>query len=197
MPDRFTEEELRSLKQLAQSAGGGPTRRDALAGLGLLGGGTLLGGATIHSLLGTAAADASTTDGDPDLGLPSDRVDAFLDGLDATSITLDTSYEAVDDIGTTSGATPLDLSAANMATVTLSGDVTFSFANASSSPPGNSLLLKITQDASTQHEITWPSVNWISGGAPPDPATGAELEVFVESYDGGSTWYGGGAGRYS
>lgn len=194
MPDPFTDEELAALKQRAQAALGGPTRRDWLAGLGLLGGGALLGGTTVRGL-GTAAADPSTTDSDADVGQPGDRVDVFADGIDATSIENGTYYDAVNDLGTTSGATALDLSAANMATVTLSGDISFSFANASSSPPGNSLLLKITQDDST-YAITWPSVNWIGGGAPTDPARGEELEVFFESYDGGSTWYGGEAGRY-
>lgn len=196
MPDEFSEDELRALKRTAQSALGGPTRRDALAALGLAGSGALLG-ATAAGRIGTAAADPSTTDNDADVGQPSNRVDVFADGIDATSIAYGTQYQAVDDLGTTSGATALDLSAANMATVTLSGDVTFSFASASSSPPGNSLLLKITQDGATQYTISWPSsVNWIGGGAPPDPATGAELEVFFETYDGGSTWYGGEAGRY-
>lgn len=170
-------------------------RRKVLAAGASVIGGVAIGGAA-STQLGGAAADPSTSDGDGDIGGPNDRRDVFADGLDAVDVWTDSHAQAVNDLGTVSGTTSVDVGAANMVTAALGGDTTLSFANAVSNPAGNEILLKIHQDGSTEHAITWPSVTWIGGGEPPDPATGEALEVDLWSYDGGSSWYGGEAGRY-
>lgn len=94
--------------------------------------------------------------------------------------------------GNVTGATSLDLSAANLFQHTLTGNVTFSFTNPSSSPAGNSFVLVIVQDATGGRTVTWPaSVLWDSGTAPTisSSANAVDLFTFI-SPDGGTTWYG-------
>lgn len=64
-------------------------RRDLLKGAALLGTGAAIGTGGAFAATGQVAADASTTDTDGDIGTPTDRVDAFLDGADANSIDTD------------------------------------------------------------------------------------------------------------
>jgi len=64
----------------------GLTRRQALTALGIVAGGAPIGVA-IYRAVGTAAAEASTSDGDDDVGSPDNRHDYFADGVDANSIT--------------------------------------------------------------------------------------------------------------
>jgi len=62
------------------------TRRDFAKAGGALGLGALLGGGGMAASTQSASADASTTDSDGDVGGPSNRVDGFFDGVDATSV---------------------------------------------------------------------------------------------------------------
>lgn len=76
-------EEQRALVELAQArVDGRVNRRDVLAG----GAGAALGAAGLAGLVGGAQADASTSDGDGNVGTPSNRVDVFSDGIDTVSI---------------------------------------------------------------------------------------------------------------
>lgn len=60
----------------------GLSRRQAMGALA-----SIAGGATLATALTQAvAADASTSDGDGDVGQPGNRVDVFADGVDATSV---------------------------------------------------------------------------------------------------------------
>jgi len=61
------------------------SRRGALALLGAtgVGAGSVLGG---NEIIGSAKADASTSDSDGNVGTQDDRVDVFADGVDTISI---------------------------------------------------------------------------------------------------------------
>jgi len=84
--DRLAElddDELDALIEIAQArASGALSRRGLLKAGGTLGALGLVGG----SAVGSSAADASTSDSDSNAGRPSDRVDVFADGVDATSV---------------------------------------------------------------------------------------------------------------
>jgi hypothetical protein len=67
--------------QKVASAVGGVSRREMLAGAGILGSGALLGGGGTAALTGDAKAAASTTDGDGDIGTPDNPEDVFADAL--------------------------------------------------------------------------------------------------------------------
>jgi len=67
--------------QKVASAVGGISRREMLAGAGILGGGALLGGGGTAALTGDAQAAASTVDGDGDIGTPSNPEDVFADAV--------------------------------------------------------------------------------------------------------------------
>lgn len=66
----------------------GLTRRQALTAIAAIASGATLGVA-IQEAVGVAEAGASTSDGDGDVGTPSNPVDVFADGVDATSVTTD------------------------------------------------------------------------------------------------------------
>jgi len=68
-------------KRVYQNARG-VSRRELLQAGGALGVGGVLGGGGIAAATQTAAADASTSDSDGNMGTPSDPVDAFVDGID-------------------------------------------------------------------------------------------------------------------
>lgn len=105
--------------------------------------------------------------------------------------------EAVDN-RTVSGTTDLDVGDYNAFRHTLDGDVDYSIAGADEALPGESFALLIEQDGSTQHAVTWPTVEWdIDQEEPDDPETGELLEVVLRTYDGGGTWYGTIGGRFS
>jgi hypothetical protein len=94
----------------------GLSRRQAMGALA-----SIAGGATLATALTQAvAADASTSDGDGDVGQPGNRVDVFADGVDATSVTTEslviggTLYEQ-------DGNSPFTVSSSTSATYTISG----------------------------------------------------------------------------
>jgi hypothetical protein len=113
------------------------------------------------------------------------------DNIETDSIS-NSSYNESVISGDITGTTGIDLSAANSFDHTLTGDVTFTFDNATSSPPGNSFTILLTQDSTGGHTITWPSsVVWHGNSTPSPPADGGEkVELTFRSYDGGSSWYG-------
>ena len=77
------DDELDALIEIAEArASGAITRRGLLKAAGGIGAAGLVGGA----VSGSAAADASTSDSDGNIGRPSDRIDVFADGVDATSV---------------------------------------------------------------------------------------------------------------
>jgi len=90
----FSESELQNLKQLAQDIDAaaqqtGVSRREMLQSAAVLGAGALAGGVGTTKLIDQASADASSSDSDGNVGLPSDRVDIFADGVDSLSLSAD------------------------------------------------------------------------------------------------------------
>jgi hypothetical protein len=98
--------------------------------------------------------------------------------------------ESVNTQTATSGTVTIDLSVANMHEVEADGDITIEFSNVTSTPEGNSLLLRIFDDDTTgPHTITWPaSVEWSQGTVRDTVDSDGELEISLRSYDGGTTW---------
>lgn len=92
-------EEREALAELAKArASGKMSRRDYLQAGGLLLGGGLVGGGAGLAATGQASADASTSDGDGDVGLPGDRVDVFADGVDAATVSTEDLQNADGDL---------------------------------------------------------------------------------------------------
>lgn len=111
--------------------------------------------------------------------------------INAGSVSNDDYHETVVS-GSVTGTTGLDLSAANFFSHTLTGNTTFTFDNAESTPAGNSFTLIVQQDATGGHSITWPtSVEWDSGSAPSlSTAANDKHMIGFISPDGGTTWIG-------
>lgn len=253
----------------------GLSRREAMvAAAGVMSGMSVM--AAVVKSIGTAEADASTTDSDGDVGAPNDRVDGFFDGFDtATQLTpprytsdsnapndtlyfdpdtdtakykdgngnvytaftqatlqdsnsdnvdggnilqlpqvedsLDgqggaelTAFDLVDTVtlqnhnyvepqvtATESTSYTADLTQANYHKVTLTGDVSFDFANVASSDT-NSVVLQLVQDSTGGRTPSFtPTVVW-GGGSVPSWSTSAGAEdVITLVYDqDGSQWLG-------
>ena len=87
-----------------------------------------------------------------------------------------------------SGTTPTcNVGLGGMFSLTLTGNTTFSFSNATNDFSAG-FILQLTGNGST---VTWPSgVDWAGGTAPDAPGSGeTNLYVFV-SRDGGTNWIG-------
>lgn len=80
--NQLTHEDKTILKRIAESVKRGDISRRDLIKLGI-------GGAVGGALVGSASADASTSDSDGDIGTPNDRVDVFADGVNGNSVTTD------------------------------------------------------------------------------------------------------------
>ena len=119
-------------------------------------------GATVRTSLGLGTTDTVTFN--------------ILSGT--TEKDIDYSVDAV--------TTSLDFSNANMGTVTITGNTTFTFANVPSN--GTVYILKLTNGGA--HTITWPvSVSWGTPTAPALNASGDNIVSFI-TFDGGTSFYG-------
>lgn len=84
--DDLSPDQQHAIVDLAQARlEGGVDRRTLMQALGATGVGALLGGGSLAAV-DRAAGQASTSDGDGDVGLPGDPVDVFADGVDANEI---------------------------------------------------------------------------------------------------------------
>jgi len=190
-------DERGAVAELAQArASGDLSRRQLLQAAGALGVGALAGGGGAAALTGSAAADASATDSDPDVGEPGDRVDGFFDGVDSTSVR-NKNYVEPQATASSGSSYTADLAAANYHKVTLTGDVSFDFANTAASDT-NSVVMHLVQDGTGGRTPSFtPTVIW-DGGLLPDWSTAANAEdVVTLMYDqDGSQWLGfvGGVG---
>ncbi|HET8708976.1 MAG TPA: hypothetical protein VFL85_01710 [Candidatus Saccharimonadales bacterium] len=94
-------------------------------------------------------------------------------------------------LGSKTGATTLNLANGNVFSVTLTGNVTFTFSGAVAST-ACSFGLYAKQDATGSRTVTWPaSVKWAGGTAPTLSTAANALDILVfETIDGGTTWYG-------
>lgn len=93
--------------------------------------------------------------------------------------------------GNTGSTETFDVSAGDFHTATLDADCTFTFTGATNGVLAV-LAMRLTQDGSGSHLVTWPgSVVWPSGVAPTlQTAPAAVDELTFDSTDGGTTWYG-------
>ena len=99
-------------------------------------------------------------------------------------------------IGVAAAATvDLDMTSANVFTVTADQNTTFTFSNPSPSGRSCSFTLVWTQD-STDRTITWPgTVDWAGGSAPDVTSGNGKVDIYTFfTLDSGSKWYGFQAG---
>lgn len=99
--------------------------------------------------------------------------------------------ETVSTNAAATGAVTLNLTNGNVFSLTLTGNVTFTFSGASAGK-ACSFAAYLKQDATGSRVVTWPaSVKWAAGAAPTLSTTANALDVVVfESLDGGTNWYG-------
>ena len=96
------------------------------------------------------------------------------------------------------GTTPTaDLTDAPVFTITLSGATTFAISNPVSSGTAQGFTVIVTQHASTNYNITWPSsVKWQFNVAPVITTTANAVDIFTFfTIDGGTKYYGFVAGQ--
>lgn len=100
--------------------------------------------------------------------------------------------EAVRTTSDRSGTVDVDLSTANWHEIEADGDISISFSSATSSPPGNSVVVYLEDsDGTGPHSVSWPSsVIWSGGNAVTEIPSGDDVEVTLISPDGGSEWRG-------
>jgi hypothetical protein len=95
----------------------------------------------------------------------------------------------------TGGSTTIDLTNGNSQVLTLNASTTLTLTGATSST-SCTLSLHVVQDGTGGRTITWPAgVKWPGGTAPTlSTAASAHDLVVLETYDGGTVWYGNLAG---
>lgn len=145
---------------------------------------------------GNVVYDSSTeTFGDSNQDADLDTVTSVL--TDTDSVKNQDYNESVNTIANASGTTDIDLSLANWHEIEADGDITISFSNVSSAPPGNSVILYFEDDDSTgPHTITWPgSVVWSEGNVIDTIEVDSDVEITLRSPDGGTTWRASRSGR--
>jgi hypothetical protein len=100
--------------------------------------------------------------------------------------------ETIYALGSVSGAQTADLTNGNVQSLTLTGNVTFTFSNPPVSGKNGTLTIYALQDNTGGHSITWPgSVTWAAGSAPAgDTSADAEDVYTFITRDGGTTWFG-------
>lgn len=108
--------------------------------------------------------------------------------------------EAVETHATASGTVTIDLSAGNVHRVEAVGNVTLEVSNVTTTPPGNSVLIKLIDDDdmgpyTISWGTSWNTILW-DGGTVRDeiPGTG-NLRVSLETDDAGTNWWAIRSGR--
>ena len=99
-------------------------------------------------------------------------------------------------IGVAAAATvDLDMTSANVFTVTADQNTTFTFSNPSPTGKSCAFTLVWTQDSSDR-TITWPnSVKWAGGSAPDVTSGSGKIDIYTFfTLDAGTIWYGFQAG---
>jgi len=89
--------------------------------------------------------------------------------------------------GNSGTAKTVDWSVANRHTVTLTGNVTFTF----TSPGGDAILyLRLVQDGTGSRTVTWPAaVKWPAATPPTLTVTAAAVDIVVLIYDSTTAFY--------
>jgi len=138
--------------------------------------GPLTGGNTLSDIAGSGLQIASNA-----LELASN--------ISVDSIANSDYNETVNSITDASGTTDIDFSVANMHEIEADGDITFTFSNVTSSPAGNSLLLRVYDDDGTgPHTLSYPaSVEWDGGTVEDTVPSNGDLVISFVTFDGGTT----------
>lgn len=99
--------------------------------------------------------------------------------------------ETVSTNASATGAVTLNLTNGNVFSLTLTGNVTFTFSGATSGK-ACSFAVYLKQDATGSRTIVWPSnVKWAGGVGPVLSTAPNALDILVfESLDAGANWYG-------
>lgn len=101
-------------------------------------------------------------------------------------------YDTVQAHGNTGATETFDYVTADFHTATLDANCTFTFTGATNGKLAI-LGLRLTQDGTGSRTVTWPaSVTWAEAGTAPTLQTAAAAvdEVWFDSTDGGTIWYG-------
>lgn len=80
-----------------------------------------------------------------------------------------------------------DATKGNIRTVTLGGNRTIVFSNAS---VGQSILIRLVQDGTGNRTVTWPTIKWPSGQAPTLTSTANSIDAFLIFCSAASTYDG-------
>ncbi len=147
------------------------------------------GGGGIANASDVAIISAATNDFLAYDGTVAKWRDTTLTGISA--LATGGGVETVSALGNKPTTATVNLAVANVFSVTLTGNVTFTFSGATAGA-ACSFGLYVSQDATGSRTITWPaSVKWSGGTAPTLTTTGSALDILVfETINGGTTWYG-------
>lgn len=137
--------------------------------------------------VGHASAAASTSDSDGDIGTPSNRIDAFVDGLSMVSIeepvhtdTVAVSSYSVD--FTDGSVQKLTMDSASVSSPSIG------FTGGSTATGANSTTVIAVQDGSGGVDYSFAGVLW-PGGSGPSPSTSANaIDIYTFVYDGSNTY---------
>lgn len=108
----------------------------------------------------------------------------------------DSQREGFSSVTSTSGVADIDCDTANIFSITLTEDTTFTFSNPPSSGTTFGFIVKVVQD-STARTVTWPAtVDFGSSISPLVSTDSGAVDIFTFfTHDGGTIWYGFVAGR--
>jgi hypothetical protein len=149
------------------------------AAAGTLTGATLASGVTASSLTSVGTLSSLTMGGTL----------AAVDNL-VTRPYFQDYAEAVNAIGNSTGTLTVDYSSGNVATATLTGNITtFSITNPPATGRAGSLTLILTQDGTGSRTVTWgSSVKWSAGTAPTLSGANKVDIINLVTTDAGTTW---------
>jgi len=119
-----------------------------------------------------------------------DGTRAMTGALDTPEVQNQDYNEAVDTRSAVSGTQDIDLSVSNWYEIEADGDITISFSNVTSTPPGNSLVIYLEDsDGTGPHTVSWPaSVTWSGGTVEDEIPSNGDIEITLLSPDGGGSW---------
>ena len=108
-----------------------------------------------------------------------------------------TYQETLVEDATSTGSETVNLATGNVFEYILTGNVTYTFSNPPADGTAFGFTIRVKQDGSGTHDITWPgSVDWPLGVAPTLTGTANSVDVFTFfTVDGGTIYYGFTAGK--
>jgi hypothetical protein len=178
-----------------RSHGGGTwTVIDPEAGVGVAGGGGGGGIPADGSVTNIKVASNAAISADKLVDGSSNKI---MTAAERTKLAAVDSSGVVHAVGNSGSALTLDpTNTGYVKTITLTANCTFTLTGATSGQ-ASTLELVLTQDATGNRTVTWPSsVKWSGAVAPALTTTAAAVDrILLTSYNGGTTWYGDLIGR--